>query len=189
MFVMVTRKKTKIVMSGNSQAVRIPREFKLEGDEVEIQGRGNTLLIRQKKQMWQLLTDSLALFTDGFMEEGRSSRHSRSEGAPSHEGDAGDQHLHLPHQAATPLLSLSVSCPIPSETLGFPVSRLRNCLMGSARAVMWARIATRLSCFSPRSKSLCLTRPQPGLMVTCVLNLRQRGRKSGQWTCLSPPTR
>lgn len=47
---MATRKKTKLFMSGNSQAVRIPREFHLDGDEVEIQRRGNTLVIRQKKQ-------------------------------------------------------------------------------------------------------------------------------------------
>jgi len=56
---MTTRKKTKLLMSSNSQAVRIPREFQLEGDEVEIQRPGNTL------------TDSLAMFTDDFMEEGR----------------------------------------------------------------------------------------------------------------------
>ena len=68
---MTTRKKTKLFMSGNSQAVRIPREFQLEGDEVEIQRRGNTLVIRPKKQTWQSLTNSLAMFTDDFMEEGR----------------------------------------------------------------------------------------------------------------------
>lgn len=68
---MATRKKTKLFMSGNSQAVRIPREFKLEGDEVEIQRRGNTLVIRQKKQTWQPLTESLAMFSDDFMEDGR----------------------------------------------------------------------------------------------------------------------
>ena len=65
------KKKTRLFMSGNSQAVRIPREFQLEGDEVEIQRRGNTLIIRPKKQTWQPLTDSLALFTPDFMEEGR----------------------------------------------------------------------------------------------------------------------
>lgn len=32
-------KTAKIFKSGNSQAVRIPKEFKLEGDEVEIQKR------------------------------------------------------------------------------------------------------------------------------------------------------
>lgn len=68
---MATRKKTKLFMSGNSQAVRIPREFQLEGREVEIQRRGNTLVISPKKQTWQPLTDSLAMFTDDFMEEGR----------------------------------------------------------------------------------------------------------------------
>ena len=68
---MATRKKTKLFMSGNSQAVRIPREFQLEGDEVEIQRRGNTLVIRPKKQTWQPLTESLTMFTDDFMGEGR----------------------------------------------------------------------------------------------------------------------
>lgn len=68
---MATRKKTKLFMSGNSQAVRIPREFQLDGDEVEIQRRGNTLVIRPKKQTWQPLTDSLTMFTDDFMGEGR----------------------------------------------------------------------------------------------------------------------
>ena len=68
---MATKKKTKLFMSGNSQAVRIPREFHLDGDEVEIQRRGNTLVIRPKKETWQPLTDSLTMFTDDFMGEGR----------------------------------------------------------------------------------------------------------------------
>ena len=68
---MATRKKTKLFMSGNSQAVRIPREFQLEGDEVEIQRRGNTLVIRPKARTWQLLLDSLALFNDDLMQKGR----------------------------------------------------------------------------------------------------------------------
>jgi antitoxin VapB len=37
---------TKIFMSGNSQAVRIPKEFQLEGTEVEIIKRGNELILR-----------------------------------------------------------------------------------------------------------------------------------------------
>ncbi|MBA5867851.1 MAG: AbrB/MazE/SpoVT family DNA-binding domain-containing protein [Nitrospira sp. CR1.3] len=68
---MASKKKTKLFMSGNSQAVRIPREFQLEGDEVEIQRRGNALVIRPKKQTWQPFTESLARFTPDFMEEGR----------------------------------------------------------------------------------------------------------------------
>lgn len=58
-------------MSGNSQAVRIPREFQLEGDEVEIQRRGNTLVIRPKKLSWDPLIDSLKEFSPDFMKQGR----------------------------------------------------------------------------------------------------------------------
>ena len=58
-------------MSGNSQAVRIPREFQLDGNEVEIQQRGNPLIIRPKKLSWAPLMDSLTKFTVDFMEQGR----------------------------------------------------------------------------------------------------------------------
>ena len=61
-------KKTRLFMSGNSQAVRIPREFQLDGDEVEIQQRGNTLVIRPKKLTWAPFMDSLKKFTADFME-------------------------------------------------------------------------------------------------------------------------
>lgn len=45
---LMTTKKTRLFMSEDSQGVRIPREFQLDGDEVEIQQRGNTLVIRPK---------------------------------------------------------------------------------------------------------------------------------------------
>lgn len=67
----VMRKNTKLFMSVNSQAVRIPCEFQLERDEVKIQRRGNTLVIHPKKQTWQPLTDGLTMFTDDFMGKGR----------------------------------------------------------------------------------------------------------------------
>lgn len=64
-------KTTRLFMSGNSQAVRIPREFKLEGDEVEILRRGNTLVIRPKRLSWAPLLDSLKEFSSDFMQRGR----------------------------------------------------------------------------------------------------------------------
>ena len=67
----MARKTTRIFHSGNSQAVRIPREFHLDGDEVEIERKGNTLVLRPKKKSWTLLTDSLPKFTEDFMEKGR----------------------------------------------------------------------------------------------------------------------
>ena len=61
----------KIFRSGNSQAVRIPKEFQMEGEEVEIQKRGATLLLRPKKKSWAPLIESLRRFTDDFMRHGR----------------------------------------------------------------------------------------------------------------------
>ncbi len=65
-------KTAKIFRSGNSQAVRIPKEFRLEGDEVEILKRGGTLVLRPKKKSWAALIASLQKFTDDFMKRGRS---------------------------------------------------------------------------------------------------------------------
>ena len=43
-------KTAKIFRSGNSQAVRIPKEFQMKGDEVEIERKGELLLLRPKKR-------------------------------------------------------------------------------------------------------------------------------------------
>lgn len=64
-------KTAKVFKSGNSQAVRIPKEFHLEGEEVEIRRKGESLILRPKKQSWAALIDSLEKFTDDFMADGR----------------------------------------------------------------------------------------------------------------------
>jgi antitoxin VapB len=64
-------KKTWLFMSGNSQAVRIPREFQLGGNEVEIQQCGDTLVIHPKKLSRAPLMDSLKKFTADFMVQER----------------------------------------------------------------------------------------------------------------------
>ena len=64
-------KTAKVFKSGNSQAVRIPKEFHLEGEEVEIRRKGDLLILRPKKRSWAALVDSLKKFTDDFMAEGR----------------------------------------------------------------------------------------------------------------------
>ena len=61
----------KVFKSGNSQAVRIPREFRLDDDEVEIRRRGRTLVLEPRKRSWTPLFESLDKFTDDFMAEGR----------------------------------------------------------------------------------------------------------------------
>jgi antitoxin VapB len=63
---------TRVFRSGNSQAVRIPKEFHLDDDEVEIFRQGNALVLRPVKRTWADLRESLARFTDDFMAGGRS---------------------------------------------------------------------------------------------------------------------
>lgn len=63
---------TRVFKSGNSQAVRIPREFQLDVDEIEIFQRGDELILRKKPDD---LSDVLAIFAalpDDFMQEGRN---------------------------------------------------------------------------------------------------------------------
>ncbi len=38
----------KVFKSGNSQAVRLPKQFRLTGDEVEIFRRGDEIVLREK---------------------------------------------------------------------------------------------------------------------------------------------
>ena len=64
-------KTAKVFRSGNSQAVRIPKEFQLEGDEVEIRRKGDVLILRPKSHSWESLFDSLTKFTDDFLADGR----------------------------------------------------------------------------------------------------------------------
>ena len=64
-------KTAKVFRSGNSQAVRIPREFHLDGEEVEILRQGGSLLLRPRKESWGALVNSLKMFSSDFMEDGR----------------------------------------------------------------------------------------------------------------------
>jgi len=64
-------KTAKVFKSGNSQAVRIPREFHLDDAEVEIRRKGRTLVLEPRKRSWAALFESLDKFTDDFMASGR----------------------------------------------------------------------------------------------------------------------
>lgn len=63
---------TRVFQSGNSQAVRIPREFQLDVTEVEIFRRGDELVLRKKKDNLLHVLDIFAAMPDDFMEEGRN---------------------------------------------------------------------------------------------------------------------
>lgn len=61
----------RIFRSGNSQAVRLPKEFRLRGDEVEIFRRGDEIVLREKPQNLAHAFDLLTQLSDDFMSEGR----------------------------------------------------------------------------------------------------------------------
>lgn len=62
----------RVFKSGNSQAVRIPREFMLDVGEVEIFRRGDELVLRKPRRTLQAAFDLLATMPVDFMQEGRN---------------------------------------------------------------------------------------------------------------------
>ncbi|MBL8442702.1 MAG: antitoxin [Zoogloeaceae bacterium] len=62
----------KIFQSGNSQAVRLPREFRFDVDQVEIYRRGDEVVLRPVVPDATAVFDALTGFPDDFMAEGRT---------------------------------------------------------------------------------------------------------------------
>jgi antitoxin VapB len=63
----------KLFQNGRSQAVRLPKEFRFEGDEVRIRRVGDTVVLEPMKsdvQAWLRKLDSFR--TEPFMPEGRT---------------------------------------------------------------------------------------------------------------------
>ena len=61
----------KVFMSGNSQVVRLPKEFQFSGKEVQIQRVGNAIVLLPVSDPWDNFRNSLDQFSDDFMEDGR----------------------------------------------------------------------------------------------------------------------
>jgi antitoxin VapB len=60
-------KTAKLFKNGESQAVRLPKEFRFAGDEVFIQRVGSAVVLLPKAKSWDTLIDSLAKFPPDFM--------------------------------------------------------------------------------------------------------------------------
>ena len=54
----------KLFMSGNSQAVRLPKSYRFSGEEVVIKRLGNAVVLLPKEDPWQILFDALQDFPD-----------------------------------------------------------------------------------------------------------------------------
>ena len=56
----------RVFRSGNSQAVRLPKQFRFKGKEVEIFRRGNEVVLREKEDNIARAFDLLAGLPDDF---------------------------------------------------------------------------------------------------------------------------
>jgi antitoxin VapB len=75
----------KLFPNGQSQAVRLPKEYRFEGDRVYIQRLGEAVVLLPYHHGWQVLFDSLGHFSADFAAEpGRS----QAGGAGDQEGPA-----------------------------------------------------------------------------------------------------
>ena len=59
----------KLFQNGRSQAVRLPKEYRFDGEEVGINKIGNMVVLYPLNKAWDMFSESLSEFTDDFMSE------------------------------------------------------------------------------------------------------------------------
>jgi len=59
----------KIFMNGRSQAVRLPKEYRFDTDEVYISKQGNKVIISAKEPSWDDFFDTKSSFDDTFLND------------------------------------------------------------------------------------------------------------------------
>ncbi len=64
--------RTRVFRSGNSQAVRLPKEFQVDVDEVEIFRRGDEIVLRRPQGTLAPAFTLLTSLSKDFMAHGRS---------------------------------------------------------------------------------------------------------------------
>lgn len=63
----------KIFENGRSQAVRLPKQFRFDSDEVFIKKIGKSVMLIPKEEdaLWETFINGLKGFSDDFMKDGR----------------------------------------------------------------------------------------------------------------------
>jgi len=61
----------RVFQSGNSQAVRLPKEFRLKAEQVEIFRQGDDIVLRERPMGATAIFDALAAMPADFMSKGR----------------------------------------------------------------------------------------------------------------------
>ena len=66
-------KTAKLFANGQSQAVRLPKEYRFEGEEIYVKKIGNTVMLFPKNSTWETFLNGLNNFSNDFMSNGRES--------------------------------------------------------------------------------------------------------------------
>jgi len=64
-------KEAKLFKNGSSQAVRLPKEFRFEGDKVYVKRVGDAVLLLPYDNPWQVMWESLDKFSGDIFPDGR----------------------------------------------------------------------------------------------------------------------
>ena len=61
----------KVFENGRSQAVRLPKEYRFSDEEVAVNKIGDVVILMPKENKWSGFLNSLNLFSEDFMNDGR----------------------------------------------------------------------------------------------------------------------
>lgn len=61
----------KIFENGRSQAVRLPKEYRFESDEVNISKIGDIVMLFPVENKWNSFVQAIDMFSDDYMADGR----------------------------------------------------------------------------------------------------------------------
>jgi len=62
-------KQAKLFQNGQSQAVRLPKDFRFDGDSVTIKRVGKAVVLLPHNEPWDTLFDALSAFSPDFMDD------------------------------------------------------------------------------------------------------------------------
>lgn len=69
----------RLFRNGQSQAVRLPKDFRFEGEKVFIKRVGNAVVLIPYQDSWETLFESLDQFSDDFMGDREQPAHQERE--------------------------------------------------------------------------------------------------------------
>lgn len=61
----------KVFENGRSQAVRLPKEYRFNTDEVAVNKIGDIVMLVPKTNKWDSFMQAIDMFSEDFMEDGR----------------------------------------------------------------------------------------------------------------------